>query len=93
MIGRRGTVDGERLDPLAEREFLAQLDPQLGELRSRLCAKAHTIDRAVGGLTADWAKRTGLPEGIPVAPQALADQIRIVEFRRVHHVCCHHISL
>ncbi|MCY2990400.1 MAG: ribulokinase [Planctomycetota bacterium] len=48
-------------------EFLAQLDPQLGALRSRLCAKAHTIDRAVGGLTADWAKRTGLPEGIPVA--------------------------
>jgi L-ribulokinase len=48
-------------------EFLAQLDPQLGELRSRLCAQAHTIDRAVGGLTADWAKRTGLPEGIPVA--------------------------
>ena len=25
------------------------------------------IDRAVGGLTADWAKRTGLPAGIPVA--------------------------
>ena len=48
-------------------EFLAQLDPQLGALRSRLCAQAHTIDRAVGGLTADWAKRTGLPEGIPVA--------------------------
>ncbi len=48
-------------------EFLAQLDPQLGALRSRLCATAHTIDRAVGGLTADWAKRTGLPEGIPVA--------------------------
>jgi L-ribulokinase len=25
------------------------------------------IDRAVGGLTADWAKRTSLPTGIPVA--------------------------
>ena len=48
-------------------EFLAQLDPQLGALRSRLCAQAHTIDRPVGGLTADWAKRTGLPAGIPVA--------------------------
>jgi L-ribulokinase len=48
-------------------EFLSQLDPKLGELRSRLRPKAHTIDRAVGGLTADWAKRTGLAEGIPVA--------------------------
>jgi len=48
-------------------EFLGQLDPKLGELRGRLRAKAHTIDRAVGGLTADWAKRTGLGAGIPVA--------------------------
>ncbi|MBM3889090.1 MAG: ribulokinase [Verrucomicrobia bacterium] len=48
-------------------EFLGQLDPKLGALRSRLRPKAHTIDRAVGGLTAEWAKRTGLPAGIPVA--------------------------
>jgi L-ribulokinase len=48
-------------------EFLGQLDPKLGQLRSRLRPKAHTIDRAVGGLTAEWAKRTGLPAGIPVA--------------------------
>ncbi|MBE0543628.1 MAG: ribulokinase [Verrucomicrobia bacterium] len=50
-----------------DQEFLSQLDPKLGALRDRLCTEAHTIDRAVGGLTADWAKRTGLPEGIPVA--------------------------
>jgi L-ribulokinase len=48
-------------------EFLAQLDPKLGELRSRLRPVAHSIDRAVGGLTAEWAKRTGLPAGLPVA--------------------------
>jgi L-ribulokinase len=48
-------------------EFLSQLDPKLGELRSRLRPKAHSIDRAVGGLTAEWAKRTGLPAGLPVA--------------------------
>jgi L-ribulokinase len=48
-------------------EFLSQLDPKLGELRSRLRPKAHPIDRAVGGLTGEWAKRTGLPAGIPVA--------------------------
>ena len=48
-------------------EFLAQLDPKLGELRSRLRPKAHSIDRAVGGLTLEWAERTGLPMGLPVA--------------------------
>jgi L-ribulokinase len=48
-------------------EFLSQLDPKLGQMRSRLPAKAHAIDSAVGDLTADWAKRTGLPAGIPVA--------------------------
>jgi L-ribulokinase len=48
-------------------EFLAQLDPKLGELRSRLRPKADSIDRAVGGLTAEWAKHTGLPAGLPVA--------------------------
>jgi L-ribulokinase len=48
-------------------EFLGQLDPKLGELRSRLRPKAQSIDRAVGGLTAEWAKRTGLPVGVPVA--------------------------
>lgn len=50
-----------------DKEFLGQLDPKLGELRDRLRPKAHTIDRAVGGLTSAWAKRTGLPEGTPVA--------------------------
>ena len=48
-------------------EFLSQLDPKLGVLRSRLPNVAGTIDKAVGRLTADWAGRTGLPEGIPVA--------------------------
>jgi L-ribulokinase len=48
-------------------EFLAQLDPRLGELRARLRPKASTIDQKVGGLTASWAERTGLPAGIPVA--------------------------
>ena len=47
--------------------FLAGLDPALGALRERLRPRACTIDRAVGGLTAEWAKRTGLPAGIPVA--------------------------
>lgn len=48
-------------------EFLSKLHPKLGQLRSRLRPKAYTIDRAVGRLTDAWAKRTGLPAGIPVA--------------------------
>jgi L-ribulokinase len=47
--------------------FLAKLDPKLAELRSRLTPRVHTIDRAVGGLTEAWAKKTGLTAGIPVA--------------------------
>jgi len=50
-----------------DEEFLARLDPRLGKLRSRLCPRVHTIDRAVGGLSAEWARRTGLAPGIPVA--------------------------
>ena len=48
-------------------EFLSQLDPKLGELRARLRPKASSIDRAVGGLTAEWARRTGVPANTPVA--------------------------
>jgi L-ribulokinase len=48
-------------------KFLSQLEPKLGELRGRLRPKAGSIDRAVGGLTQEWARRTGLPAGIPVA--------------------------
>ena len=48
-------------------KFLAKLDPKLGALRARLQPKAFAVDKAVGGLTAGWAKRTGLTTGIPVA--------------------------
>jgi len=48
-------------------EFLSQLDPKLGDLRSRLCARVRSIDSSVGGLTESWAKKTGLSTGIPVA--------------------------
>ena len=48
-------------------EFLAKLNPKLAQLRSRLTPRVHSIDRAVGGLTPAWAKKTGLSAGIPVA--------------------------
>jgi len=50
-----------------DKRFLAKMDPKLGDLRNRLKDQAYTIDRAVGGLSKQWAKRTGLPAGIPVA--------------------------
>jgi L-ribulokinase len=51
----------------ADAEFLGKLHPKMGALRVRLCANVHPIDRAVGGLTEDWARRTGLRAGIKVA--------------------------
>jgi L-ribulokinase len=54
-------------DGYPDKAFLSKLHPKLGALRSRLCQRVHTIDRAVGGLTAEWAKKTGLKAGIPVA--------------------------
>jgi L-ribulokinase len=50
-----------------DEEFLSRLDPKLAQLRTRLGSKAYSIDRPVGRLTAEWAKRTGLPANIPVA--------------------------
>jgi L-ribulokinase len=47
--------------------FLRKLDPRLGELRPRLCHNVKTIEEAAGGLTPAWARKTGLPAGIPVA--------------------------
>jgi len=54
-------------DGYPDAQFLSQLHPKLAQLRSRLTPRVHSIDRAVGGLTAAWAKKTGLPTGIPVA--------------------------
>ena len=53
-----------------DERFLSTLDPKLGALRGRLRKTARAIDHAVGGLTEAWAKRTGLPAGIPVAAGA-----------------------
>jgi L-ribulokinase len=50
-----------------DKEFLAKLNPKLGALRDRLPKKVRAVDAAAGTLTAEWAKRTGLTAGIPVA--------------------------
>ena len=54
-----------------DEKFLQSLHPKMGNLRSRLKNHAKAIDQPAGVLSADWAKRTGLPEGIPVAAGAL----------------------
>jgi L-ribulokinase len=50
-----------------DKAFLSKLNPKLAQLRGRLTPRVYSIDRAVGGLTAAWAKKTGLTAGIPVA--------------------------
>jgi L-ribulokinase len=50
-----------------DQEFLARLDPKLGALRERLTKRVRPVDSKAGGLTAEWAKKTGLPAGIPIA--------------------------
>mgnify|MGYP006279745283 FL=1 len=48
-------------------EFLAKLDTKLGALRKTLSDQTYAVDRAAGNLTDAWAKKLGLPAGIPVA--------------------------
>ena len=52
---------------LPDREFLAELDPALGELRERLYAKAYAADTVAGRLCEEWAQKLGLRSGLPIA--------------------------
>ena len=54
-------------DGLPAKDFLAKLDPKLGELRERLYEETYTIETQAGRLTEQWAKKLGLPAGVPVA--------------------------
>ena len=47
--------------------FLGRLSPKLAPLRASLCAKARDVSAQAGRLTANWAERTGLRAGLPVA--------------------------
>jgi L-ribulokinase len=51
---------------LPDKDFLAKLDPKLGDLRDRLYSEAHTADTKAGGLCAEWAQRLGLQEGTAI---------------------------
>jgi len=52
---------------LPDKEFLTTLDPALADLRDRLYSKAWPSDVRAGGLSKEWADKTGLREGIAVA--------------------------
>ena len=52
---------------LPSKDFLSKLHPKLGALRDRLYDKSYSVDVPAGRLTPAWAKKLGLPAGIPVA--------------------------
>ena len=52
---------------LPSAKFLAQLDAQLPRVREHYAAPAVPANRKAGELTAEVAKRVGLPAGLPVA--------------------------
>ena len=52
---------------LPAKDFLAKLDPKLGELRDRLYEQTYTVETEAGKLTEKWANRLGLPAAIPIA--------------------------
>jgi L-ribulokinase len=52
---------------LPAKDFLTKLDPRLGALRDRLYDQSHTSDVAAGRLSSVWARKLGLPAGIPIA--------------------------
>lgn len=54
-----------------DRGFLEGLAPELGGLRDRLPNEAYSVEETLGGLSAEWAKKTGLKEGTPVAVGAI----------------------
>ena len=56
----------ESFGGLPSEEFLVTVDPLLRGMRGRLYTETFTSDTVAGNLSAEWAKRLGLPEGIPV---------------------------
>ena len=52
---------------LPAKDFLAKLNPKLGELRDRLYDKTYTVETEAGKLTQQWTKKLGLKAGTSVA--------------------------
>jgi L-ribulokinase len=57
---------------LPSADFLDGIDPRLGQLRREgTFEQAYVSSEKAGGLSADWARRLGLPADIPVAVGAI----------------------
>ncbi len=56
---------------LPSETFLTTLDPCLKGMRSRLYQQTYTADVAVGTISPEWAKRTGLPGDLVVGVGAI----------------------
>ena len=56
---------------LPSSEFLSAFHPKLGTMLPHLYTKTYTSDTKAGILTAEWADKLGLPEGIAVAVGAI----------------------
>ncbi len=56
---------------LPDKGFLKMLDPRLAALRDRLYEQACDASESAGSLCAEWAKKLGLPAGIPIAIGAM----------------------
>lgn len=66
MAGHKALY-AEEWGGLPDKEFLALLDPKLAGLRDRLYSQAHDATVPAGHLSHEWARRLGLPSGIPIA--------------------------
>jgi len=49
------------------KDFLAKLDPKLGQMRDTLSDQTYAVDEKAGELTDQWAHKLGLKAGIPIA--------------------------
>ncbi|HVE16780.1 MAG TPA: ribulokinase, partial [Chthoniobacterales bacterium] len=52
---------------LPDKAFLSRLDPKLAALRDRLYTEAYDATTPAGHLCRAWARKLGLPAGIPIA--------------------------
>jgi L-ribulokinase len=61
-MGHKWLWDGD----LPSKEFLAKVDPLLADARDALRGRYLTSDHIAGKLSAEWAQKLGLREGIPI---------------------------
>jgi L-ribulokinase len=55
---------------LPDEKFLVKLDPILAGIRDRLFRETYTCEVEVGTITAEWAKKLGLPAGVKIGAGA-----------------------